>query len=96
LQADVALPLIHDCVVGWKTVAVDILQRMLVAGISVDSSADVAARHPELFSGAKQAKKALRREAFTGQYPIRNTHSEMSLESARYRQGGKDPFWQTA
>ena len=35
--ADVALPLVHDRVLSWDTVAPDIVQRMLLAGVAVDS-----------------------------------------------------------
>ena len=37
--ADVALPLVHDRVLAWETVAPDIVQRMLLAGVAVDSPA---------------------------------------------------------
>ena len=44
--ADVALPLVHDQVLAWETVAPDLVQRMLLAGIAVDSPADAAVLHP--------------------------------------------------
>ena len=42
--ADVALPLMHDQVVRWELTCPDIFQRMLLAGIAVDSPADAAMR----------------------------------------------------
>ena len=44
--ADVALPLVHDQVLAWETVAPDLVQRMLLAGMAVDSPSDAAALHP--------------------------------------------------
>ena len=44
--ANVALPLVHDRVLTWETVSPDIVQRMLLAGVAVDSPADAAALHP--------------------------------------------------
>lgn len=94
--ADVALPLVHDRVLPWEAVVPDIVQRILLAGIAVDSPADAVALHPDLFACADQAKKAFAREGFKGQNPIGNTYREMSLKSARYRRGGKGRSWQMA
>ena len=71
--ADVALPLVHDRIVAWETVQPDLFQRMLLAGIAVDSPGDAAVLHPSLFSNGEQAKKAFQRSGFKGQNPIRNT-----------------------
>jgi hypothetical protein len=94
--ADVALPLFHDRVVPWEVVAPDVLQQMLLAGVAVDSPADAALIHPEMFGSAEQAKKTFQRGIFGGHFPIKNTHREMSLKLARYRRGGKGRSWQTA
>lgn len=92
--ADVALPLVHDRVLAWDAVAPDIVQRMLMAGMAVDSPADAAALHPDLFDGAEQARKACDRAGFNGQNPMYNTYREMSVKSARYRKGGRGSSWQ--
>lgn len=94
--ADVALPLIHDRVAAWETVAPNIVQRMLLAGIAVDSPADAAALHPDLFQTPEAAKKDFQRAAFGGQIPIENAYRDLSLKSARYRRGGKGRSWQSA
>ena len=72
--ADVALPLVHDRVLAWETVAPDIVQRMLLAGIAVDSPADAA----RAASGAVRRRRSRRRRRsserdLSGQNPIRNT-----------------------
>jgi hypothetical protein len=67
--ADVALPLVHDQVLSWEAVRPDIVQRMLLAGIAVDSPGDAAVLHPMLFANAEQAKKVLQR--FWGTNPYR-------------------------
>lgn len=94
--ADVALPLIHDSVVLWDSVKPDLMQMMLLAGLAVDSPADAAALHPELFTDAKQAQKAFERAGFKRQIPIGTTYREMSLKSARYVRGGRGRSWQRA
>lgn len=94
--ADVALPLVHDRVLAWEAVMPDIVQRMLLAGLAVDSPADAAALHPELFSDEKQAQKAFERAGFKRQIPIDNSYREMSLKSAAYRRGGRGRSWQRA
>ena len=58
--ADVALPLVHDEIVAWETVQPDLFQRMLLAGIAVDSPQDAALLHPTLFSCARAGEEALR------------------------------------
>lgn len=94
--ADVALPLIHDRVVAWEAVLPDIFQRMLMAGVAVDSPADAAQLHPDLFDNDKQAQKLWERSGFKRQYPMNNTYRDMSLKSARYRRGGRGRSWQMA
>lgn len=94
--ADVALPLIHDRVTTWDLEAPDLLQKMLLAGIAVDSPADAAALHPGLLSNVKQAQKALERAGFKRQSPMSISYKEMSLKSTRYRCPGRGRGWQTA
>lgn len=94
--ADVALPLAHDSVVPWDSVKPDLMQRMLLAGLAVDSPADAAALHPELFTDATQAQKAFERAGFKRQIPIGTTYRERSLKSARYLRGGRGRSWQRA
>jgi hypothetical protein len=72
------------------------MQRLLLAGIAVDSPADAALLHPALFSGAEQAKKVFHRAGFKGQNPIRDLYREMSLKSAAYRRPGQGHSWQRA
>ena len=95
LLADVALPLSHDRVVSWQLVCPNIFQRMLLAGIAVDSPSDAALLHHVMFDNAEQAKKAFQRGLFGGHFPI-STYREMSLKSARYRRKGRGRSWQTA
>ena len=71
LLADVALPLVHDRVLPWETVAPDLFQRMLLGGVAVDSPADAARLHPALFTSEKQAQKEFERAGFKRQNPIR-------------------------
>jgi hypothetical protein len=92
--ADVALPLLHDRLTPWEALRPDMFQRMLLAGLAVDSPADAAALHPEMFTNDEQAKKQLA-EVFKGNFPIRTTHREISLKSARYRRAGRGRSWQT-
>jgi hypothetical protein len=94
--ADLALPMVHDRVVAWETIVPDILQRMLLAGMAVDSPADAALIHPEILANVEQSKKAFQRGGFGGHSPIENTYRGMSLKSARYRHGGKGRSWQIA
>ena len=94
--ADVALPLVHDSVLAWEAVKPDVVQRMLLAGLAVDSPADAAAIHPSLLGRAERAKKAFQRDGFGGQNPIDNIYREMSLKSARYRRPGRGRSWQRA
>jgi hypothetical protein len=96
LMADVVLPLGYDRVVAWEMVCPDIVQRMLLAGIAVDSPADAARLHPTMFKNASQAEKAFQRAAFGGHFPIRYIYREMSAKSAEYRLGGKGRGWQRA
>jgi hypothetical protein len=70
--ADVALPLVHDQVVAWEAVRPHLLQRMLLAGIAVDSPGDAARLHPRLFATSGAAEMAFQRERFGGQNPIRD------------------------
>lgn len=92
--ADVALPMVHECVVAWDSVRPYLMQMMLLAGLAVDSPADAAALHPSLFPNVEQAKKAFQRGVFRGQIPIGNTYREMSLKSAAYRRVGRGRSWQ--
>jgi Bifunctional DNA primase/polymerase, N-terminal len=94
--ADVALPLIHDRVVAWETIAPDILQRTLLAGIAVDSPGDAAVLHPDMFPSATAAESTLRRAGFNRHSPIGNIYRGMTVKSARYRRGGRGQAWQTA
>ena len=96
ILANVALPLVHDELQDWSMVCPDIVQRMLLAGLAVDSPADAALLHPKLFPNVERAKKAFQRGAFGGHFPIRNIYREMSLKSGAYRKGGKGRSWQRA
>ncbi|OWU81705.1 hypothetical protein ATO6_23475 [Oceanicola sp. 22II-s10i] len=95
LLADVALPLIHDQVVAWETVAPDMFQRMLLAGVAVDSPSDACRLHPGLFANEKATQKLFEREGFK-RHSSMSTYRGMSLKSARYRKGGRGRSWQTA
>ena len=94
LLADVALPLVHDEIVTWEAVVPDIVQRMLLVGVAVDSPADAARLHPMLFGSEKQAQKAFERVGFTRQNPMYNEYRGLSLKSATYRRGGRGRSWQ--
>lgn len=94
--ADVALPLPYDRVLAWDSVVPDIMQRMLLAGVAVDSPGDAAALHPDMFPSVEQAKKAFQRGVFQGQIPIDTSYREMSLKSALYRRIGRGRSWQRA
>ena len=94
LLADVALPLVHDRVLAWETVVPDVFQRMLLAGMAVDSPADAVALYPGLFTNEKQAQKKFERAGFKRQIPLRDIYREMSLKSAAYRRPGRGRSWQ--
>ena len=94
--ADLALPLVHDEVVAWETVAPDLFQQMLLGGVAVDSPADAALLHPVVFSSAHQAKLAFDRAGFKAQNPMRDSYRGMSLKSAAYRRVGRGRGWQRA
>jgi hypothetical protein len=94
--ADVALPLVHDRAQAWDMVKPDIMQRMLLSGIAVDSPGDAAVLHPALFASTAQAEKAFQRVGFGGQNPIRDPYREMSVKSAAYRRPGRGRAWQRA
>lgn len=94
--ADLALPLIHDRVLAWEMAKPDLIQRMLLAGLAVDSPADAVALHPGIFFNVELAKKAFQRGAFKGHSPIGIIYREMSLKSAAYRRPGRGRSWQRA
>ncbi len=94
--ADVALPLVHDEVQAWETLVPDLFQRMLLAGVAVDSPADATALHSGLVSEEKQAQKAFERMGFKRQIPMGSSYREMSLKSAGYRRPGRGRSWQRA
>ena len=71
--ADVALPLVHDEIVAWEEVEPDIVQRMLLEGVAVDSPADAARLFPTLFANEKQAQKAFERVGFKRHFPMNNS-----------------------
>lgn len=96
ILADVALPLIHDHLLSWSTEAPDIVQRMLLAGVAVDSPTDAALLHPDLFGNSMQAQKAFERAGFRRQNPMGNLYREMSAKCACYRRPGKGRSWQNA
>lgn len=92
--ADVALPLPYDRVLAWDAVVPDIVQRMLLAGVAVDSPTDAAALHPDMFPNVEQAKKAFQRGVFRGQIPMDSSYRDLSLKSAQYRRAGRGRSWQ--
>lgn len=96
ILADVALPLVHDRMLSWNTEAPDIVQRMLLAGIAVDSPTDAVLLHPDLLGNETQAQKAFERAGFRRQNPISNIYREMSAKCASYRKPGKGRSWQRA
>ena len=96
LLADVALPIAYDRVIAWEAVCPDIIQRMLLAGIAVDSPADAARLHPGLFETAVAADHAFRRAGFNRLFPIRDIYRETAVKSASYRLGGRGRGWQRA
>lgn len=92
--ADVALPLIHDRVLAWETVKPGLFQRMLLAGLAVDSPADAAALHPHLFATVAAAEHMFSRAGFNRQNPIGDIYRELAVKSARYRRPGRGRSWQ--
>lgn len=94
--ADVALLLVHDEVTTWELSAPDLFQKMLLAGVAVDSPADATMLHPELFAGEKQAQKAFERSGLKRQTSYKDPIREMSLKSAAYRRAGRGRGWQRA
>jgi hypothetical protein len=96
ILADVALPVAHDRIHVWEAVCPDIIQRMLLGGLAVDSPADASRLHPGQFENAEVAKKAFQRAGFGGHFPIEDTYREMSLKSAKYRLGGPGRGWRRA
>ena len=92
--ADVALPLVHDEVTTWDLVAPDVFQKMLIAGVAVDSPADSAALHPTLFGTSNQVKLAFKRAGFKGQTSYKDPIRGMTLKSAAYRRMGRGRSWQ--
>ncbi|MFC3086290.1 bifunctional DNA primase/polymerase [Tabrizicola soli] len=93
--ADVALPIVYDRVVAWDSCVADEVQRMLLAGVAVDSPADAAVLHPGLYETVAEADHAFRRAGFNRQNPIGDTYREMAVKSARYRRGGRGRSWQS-
>lgn len=96
LMADVVLPVSYNRVQAWSIVCPDIVQRMLLEGVAVDSPGDAAKLHPSLFASPNAADCAFRREAFNRQNPIGDIYREMTVKSASYRLGGRGRGWQTA
>jgi hypothetical protein len=96
ILADVVLPLAHQQVQAWDVVRPDIMQRMLLAGLAVDSARDAAILHPQLFGTEKAADHAFRRGGFNRLFPIRCIYRETAVKSARYRKGGRGQGWQRA
>ena len=94
--ADVVLPIAYERVQAWQVVCPDIVQEMLLAGIAVDSPADAARLHPDLFGSVDAADCAFRRVGFNRQNPIGNIYREMTVKSAAYRLGGRGYGWQRA
>ena len=92
--ADVALPLVHDKLTPWDLICPDVFQRMLLAGIAVDSPVDAATLQPQLFGSADMAESLFRRSGFNRQNSISNIYREMTVKSARYRRAGKGRSWQ--
>ena len=94
--ANVALPLVHDRVLTWATEAPDLVQRMLLAGIAVDSPAEAVALHPDLFGSVEQARKAFLRAGLLGHFPMNNTYRGLSQQNAAYRRPGSGRLRQRA
>ena len=96
LLADVAPPLVYDRLLAWDIERPDIVQRMLLAGVAVDSPTDAAALHPALFENARRAEFAFARDGFNPDLPMSISYREIRVKSARYRRGGRGRAWQTA
>ncbi|WP_281842134.1 hypothetical protein [Sinisalibacter aestuarii] len=96
ILADVALPQVYDTIGTWDLERPDLVQRMLLAGVAVDSPTNATTLHPGLFANAEQAKKAFERIGFKGQNPLKTSCREMSLKSARYRRPGRGQSWHRA
>jgi hypothetical protein len=94
--ANVALPLVHDRVLTWATEAPDLLQRMLLAGIAVDSPTDAVALHPDLFGNVEQARKAFQRSGLVGHFPMNISYRGLSHQNAAYRRPGSGRVRQRA
>jgi len=94
--ADVALPLLHDHVLDWPLLKPDLMQRMLLGGIAVDSPADAACLHPQLLANEKQAQKAFERAGFKRHFPYKHSYRDLSLKSAAYRRPGRGRGWTRA
>ncbi|WP_306110413.1 MULTISPECIES: bifunctional DNA primase/polymerase [Roseovarius] len=94
ILADVALPLVYDRLTSWDAEKPDPFQQMLLASVAVNSPADAAALHPELFGNSNEAKLAIKRSAFKGQNPMYSPYREMTLKSAAYRRDGRGRCWQ--
>ncbi|MBS8228422.1 hypothetical protein DYI42_19530 [Vannielia litorea] len=92
--ADVALPLIYDEITVWEAVKPDLFQRMLLAGVAVDSPGDAAILQPVLFTSSNQAKQAFEAALFKCQTPMYDSYREMTLKSAAYRRAGRGRGWQ--
>ncbi len=95
ILADVALPLVHDCIAPWDSIQPGIFERMLLGGAAVDSASDAFALYPEMFSSLEQAKSAFRRGLFKGQAPYIYIR-DLTLKSAQYRRTGRGRSWQRA
>ncbi|WP_272011129.1 bifunctional DNA primase/polymerase [Roseovarius sp. ZX-A-9] len=94
--SDVVLPLVYDRLTTWDVERPDVLQRMLLAGVAVDSPADAAALHSQLFKNGHQAKMAFERGGFKAQNPMNSSYREMCLKSAAYKRAGRGRGWQRA
>ena len=95
MLADVVLPVAYERTLAWETVCPNVVQKMLLAGLAVDSPADATLLHPTLFENASQAEKAFQRSGFGEHFPIRDTYGEMSTKSATYRLSGRGHGWQS-
>jgi hypothetical protein len=74
---------------GVNRIVPDIVQRMLLAGVAVDSPADAAVLHPALLGSPDAYESAFRRAGFNRQNPIDITYRGMTVKSARYGKGGR-------
>ncbi|QDC10092.1 hypothetical protein FHY55_12910 [Oceanicola sp. D3] len=96
ILADVALSLVYDEITVWEAVKPDLFQRMLLAGLAVDSPGDAAVLHTTLFTSSNQAKQAFEAALFKCQTPMYDSYREMTLKSAAYRRAGRGRGWQCA